>query len=965
MNFKQTAALGFSALLLGGAMALPNANAASIGFSAQNESQRHLVEMVDNHLLIALAQHEPMMQTPIPPEKHGFFGWLNPFGHTGQSNARHVASSRRQPVAPAATSLPMGFIPEQIHAMSTPVKQAIAEAGRAVNEAALESSAALGFSSAPSRKHKKARHLAPQGMVTAAVTPVHPVITINPIFAVSANPVNGALGKKGSGISPIVTVVASPQSPLASLPAASLAKSGVKSEEAPVALLAANGDLGPALVLPSNVPSAQSMMQPLVTLPEKPALEEMHSSDSSEVPALKPAQPKTVAAKPAAKPHHTVPTAHQLNLRNSAIQMLSANPMERMLAFSQGAGMHYAPGLDNGSPDINLSNTPSGSVKVLKSGISQKMNSIDLAIGKAEVLYLSRPATRISVSNPDVAAAVIISPTQIQLTGKAVGVANLLVWGDMSSPDHTVVDISVHRDVSVLVNQLKYVDPGIQIVPMAAEDTVILTGQAETRESAQLAIEMAKAFFAKAGGNVGAGPLPGGGGSGPNSQAPGSAQPGMSTNVINLMKIKGEPSTKLELVRQRMQTVDPNVHIEVVPGPDGGEKVILTGRVASASIASKALNLASVFYGQPGMKMVTSQGGNQYVKMSVSSGSSSTSGGSSSSSSSSSPSGADSSGGANLLQGSIMTDATGNVISMLEIAQKPQIRCTIKFLELNKTALNALGGTLTGVQGATKIASWSGVQSAAPGKGIAVLDSQSPPGSSFSTTSSRTGTGSQGWSPQTQNFAQSFREVYQNGITQAFTINNRFAGAIQALQERRQVRTLAEPTLTMLSGEQGSFLAGGEIPIAFVGGQGQVSIQYKEFGIRLNLLPIVTDDGKIQMQVAPEISSLDAANGVSTNSISVPAFVSRKMNTTLLVEQGQSFILAGLYNQQDTNSMSRFPGLGSVPVVGSFFRNTWKNKNSSEMVVVIKPEVIYSNTGVTSPAPVSEAPGSPAEVSNQ
>ena len=157
----------------------------------------------------------------------------------------------------------------------------------------------------------------------------------------------------------------------------------------------------------------------------------------------------------------------------------------------------------------------------------------------------------------------------------------------------------------------------------------------------------------------------------------------------------------------------------------------------------------------------------------------------------------------------------------------------------------------------------------------------------------------------------------------------------------------------MLSGEQGSFLAGGEIPIAFVGGQGQVSIQYKEFGIRLNLLPNVTDDGKIQMQVAPEVSSLDSANGVSTNSISVPAFISRKMNTTLLVEQGQSFVLAGLYNQQDTDSMSRFPGLGSVPMLGSFFRNKWKNKTSSEMVVVIRPEIIYSNTGNTNPQPLS------------
>lgn len=964
MNFKQTAALGLSALLIGSSLALPYAYAGSLGLSEQADPQRQLIAMVDDHMLIALAQHEQKAEHPfVEKQRHGFFSWLHP------AHAHRHAHKQTIRAAKTVAVRPVTHQPAQ--AMATPVEQMVAQASQTLNEAMKDVPAALGF--APQKKKHKKEHLKlPKGMVTAVAAPVRPVITINPILAVAAPTAKPQASNHSSQAVSLGTQTKS---------AASNSEITTNTGDAPVAMLGSRSDLGPAIGLPSASSTAPTEMNPVVMpVDNKPAAESnasaSHANDTEQPSAAVPLKPKASILAAVQTPHHATVVAHPgSSLRHAAIQMLAANPLDRMLAMSQGAGMHYAPGLDSGSnsPDINLSSDgAAGGVKVLKSGVSQKMNSIDLPIGKAEVLYLSRPAGRVSVSNPDVAAAVIISPTQIQLTGKAVGVANLLVWGDMNSPDHTVVDISVHRDVSVLVNQLKYVDPGIQIVPMAAEDTVILTGQAETRESAQLAIEMAKAFFAKSGG-VGAGPMPGSGSNGPNSQAPGSAQPGLSTNVINLMKIKGEPSTKLELVRQRMQSVDQNIHIEVVPGPDGSEKVILTGRVASASIASKALNLASVFYGQPGLKMVTSQGGNQYVKMSASSASaSSSSGGSSSGSSGGSSSGGDSSSsGANLLQGSIMTDSTGNVISMLEIAQKPQIRCSIKFLELNKTALNALGGTLSGVNGATKVASWSGVQSAAPGKGIAILDTQAPPGSSWGTTASRLAGNGSSWIPQTQNFAQSFREVYQNGITQAFTINNQIAGAIQALQEHRQVRTLAEPTLTMLSGEQGSFLAGGEIPIAFVGGQGQVSIQYKEFGIRLNLLPNVTDDGKIQMQLAPEVSSLDAANGVSTNSISVPAFISRKMNTTLLVEPGQSFILAGLYNQQDTNSMSRFPGLGSVPVLGSFFRNTWKTKNSSEMVVVIKPEIIYSNTGSTGNAgnaasqPLSEAPSATAELSHQ
>ncbi len=686
--------------------------------------------------------------------------------------------------------------------------------------------------------------------------------------------------------------------------------------------------------------AASQIPQPQIN-PAKITYKQVFVPQTQDKKSASTSQAKQTAVNPIFHPIYQTydPTEHQIaskpkSKQFEAFQMLATSALDQLTMNTKTSDLVYTPALDTSSAANDTYNNRSN-LKVLKSGISQKMTSVDLTIGKAEVIYLSRPASRVSVSNPEVATAVIISPTQIQLVGKAVGVANLLVWGDMVSPDHTVVDINVHKDVSVLVNQLRYVDPGIQIVPLAAEDTVILTGQAETRETAQLAVEMAKAFFGKSTNMASTN------GNGPNSQAPGSAIPGLNSNVINLLKVKGEPSTKIELVRQRLIDIDPNIHIDVVPGPDGDEKVILTGRVATASIASKALNLASVFYGQPGMKMITAQGGNDFTRMQVNGSSSSSSGGGSTASTQS----GSAAGGANLLQGSVVTDATGNVISMLEIAQKPQIKCSIKFLELNKTSLNALGGSVSGMSGNTGFSSWSGVQGAAPGKAISALSSQDMSGAAFLNTRTQSSAAATG-----SNLIQSrFNEVYQNGITQVLTINNQVAAALQALQERRQVRTLAEPTLTLLSGEQGSFLAGGEIPIAFVGGQGQVTIEYKEFGIRLNLLPNVTDDGKIQMQVAPEVSSLDQANGVSTNSVSVPAFITRRMNTTLLVEPGQSFILAGLYNQQDTDSMSRFPGLGSIPVLGTFFRNTWNSRSKSEMVVVIRPEIIYSNTGSSSP----------------
>lgn len=647
-----------------------------------------------------------------------------------------------------------------------------------------------------------------------------------------------------------------------------------------------------------------------------------------------------------------------------ALQMLAADSPAPALSRNASKTRSIADTLRYPRLDFFRNEAPHG-VTVLKSGVTRQVTDMDLAVGKAEVMYLSRPVSRVSVSNPDVAGAVIISPTQIQLIGKSVGVSNVLLWGDMNSHEHTVVNISVHRDVSVLESQLKYIDPGIQIAPLAAEDTVILTGQAETREAAQLAIEMAKAFFSKgvsSGGPPGMGATGTAGSSGspagPSSQAPGSALPGHSTNVINLIKVKGEPSTKLELVRQKLHEIDSNIRIDVVPGPGGSEKVILSGRVPTAVIASRALNLASVFYGKPGLKMVTSQGGNDFARLQVESASSA------SGEARTSVQSGDAAGAANMLQGSVMTDASGNVISMLEIAQKPQIRCSIKFLELSKIALNALGSSFTGTGGETKFTSWSGVQSPAPGKNISTPSTQNRPGADWSTSMARSGNR---WSPTSQTFGGNWNEVFQNGVTQVFSINNQLIAAIQALQEKRQVRTLAEPTLTMLSGEQGSFLAGGEVPIAFLGGNGQISIEFKEYGIRLNLLPNMTDDGKIQMQVAPEVSAVD--NTISVQG--VPGFTTRRMNTSLLVEPGQSFVLAGLFKQEDTDSISNLPGIGNLPIIGSFFKNQWKSRNHSEMVVLVRPEVIYSETGATGSTGVpdnaakaslsEEKPGSPTK----
>lgn len=940
MKFKQTAALGLSALILSGNTLVPYNQAATIAVNHKPEPGKMLATMTPD-LLFQSMRPTPAPQHPIRQQKTTLLGLLNPMNlwnaprkligkalpartaqsvpltsamtHVAQANHRdQYASFLKQAGLDSNEQAALAMIHSESNASrsATAVKR---QQGKK-NPQALTPKTLIKNASASMASHSDepanaqsamTQNIQKRTLKATKLKPLSPTVTPNPSFS------------KFSQF-PLVAAQRDIQAPLLNMQQSTTAQASSSTSQnqssagtSSVSAVLASDTSASAIEQTKNDATGESAIAPV----------SVEKKDTVYPVAAVPSVPLFTGGKK--------PTAEE------TFQMLAASPLERLALQTKGTSNTQYPAFDFTNAGGRGSN-----VKVLKSGISQKVTNVDLAVGKAEVIYLSRPASRVSVSNPDVASAVIISPTQIQLVGKAVGVANLLLWGDMSSPEHTIVDVAVHRDVSVLVNQLKYVDPGIQIVPMAAEDTVILTGQAETREAAQLAIEMAKAFFNKgsSGSSSGMGQTASASGSnstssatGLNSQAPGSALPGGSTNVINLLKVKGEPSTKLELVRQKLNDIDPNIQIDVVPGPDGAEKVILSGRVQTASIASKALNLASVFYGKPGLKMVTSQGGNDFARMQVSSTSSSGGGGASVTTAT-----GDAAGAANVLQGSVMTDATGNVISMLEVAQKPQIRCNIKFLELSKTSLNALGGTLSGGSGNTFFGHWSGVQSAI--RPLATLSSTDMSGSAWRSSGSSSNGGANSVQKTLQN---SFNQVYQNGITQVLSINDQFAAAIQALEERRQVRTLAEPTLTMLSGEQGSFLAGGEVPIAFLGGNGQISIEFKEYGIRLNLLPTVTDDGKIQMQVAPEVSTVDPLISVQ----GVPGFTTRRMSTNLLVEPGQSFALAGLFKQDDTDSVSRFPGIGSLPVIGTFFRNKWKNRTDNEMIVLIRPEIIYSQTG--------------------
>jgi pilus assembly protein CpaC len=167
---------------------------------------------------------------------------------------------------------------------------------------------------------------------------------------------------------------------------------------------------------------------------------------------------------------------------------------------------------------------------------------------------------------------------------------------------------------------------------------------------------------------------------------------------------------------------------------------------------------------------------------------------------------------------------------------------------------------------------------------------------------------------------------------------------IQALESKQLAETLAEPNLLTQSGHPASFLAGGQFPYPTLqgggSGLGQVTIQFRDFGIRLNFCPTVTLQGTIQLEVEPEVSSLDPANGLTVNGFTVPGLDMRRVQTQVELASGQSLVIAGLLDNSVTESLSRIPGLASIPVLGKLFQSRTIQKNHTELLVIVTPEIV-------------------------
>ena len=176
----------------------------------------------------------------------------------------------------------------------------------------------------------------------------------------------------------------------------------------------------------------------------------------------------------------------------------------------------------------------------------------------------------------------------------------------------------------------------------------------------------------------------------------------------------------------------------------------------------------------------------------------------------------------------------------------------------------------------------------------------------------------------------------------AFRPDLNLGALVQLLQNQGVLQILAEPNLVTSNGKEASFLVGGEFPVPVLqggGASGAVTVQFREYGIRLTFLPTLTENKTIKLYVKPEVSTIDMSAGVVFNGFTIPALATRRMETNIELGEGQSFAIAGLIDDRVSDSIAKIPGLANIPILGTLFKSKKETKSKSELLVVVTPEI--------------------------
>ena len=254
------------------------------------------------------------------------------------------------------------------------------------------------------------------------------------------------------------------------------------------------------------------------------------------------------------------------------------------------------------------------------------------------------------------------------------------------------------------------------------------------------------------------------------------------------------------------------------------------------------------------------------------------------------------------------------VVNNVEAPPPNQILLHVEFAEVSKTALKEVGGDLIRIMNPSHI------------------------GDAFG-------------SEDTQ-VIEALSEGFVNLLIEGD--GGRLDAIIRALKSTGEFKSLAQPNLVTREGEEASFLAGGEFPFPIIqggGGNNAVTIEWREFGVKLDFTPTITNSGNVRLQVAPEVSALDFANGLTYEGFSIPSLLTRRVETDVELRPGQTLAIGGLLDSKMLSEVDKIPILGDIPILGMFFRSEAARQERTELLVLVTPHILDPNNLPAPPLP--------------
>jgi Flp pilus assembly secretin CpaC len=524
-------------------------------------------------------------------------------------------------------------------------------------------------------------------------------------------------------------------------------------------------------------------------------------------------------------------------------------------------------------------------------------NRIDLTVSQSRTFKLRNKVIRTSISDPSIAEPVVVAENQLVLLGKAPGTATLVVWDDAGNS--LAIDVVVKHEFANLQAMLREVDPRIIVRPFSVggTDRVILTGDVDHPESVIRAFAIANAFMDDRGMNItvannrilGARLGEQGG------AAAGGGATGALSTIGSADRYTFFANTNNNISKAQTMVSDGNRVTSLVRVRKTPLIVLHCTFLEMNSQAAREIG-ASLGLSFANQNFSFAVGGNNNVTNS-----------------------------ANPLIQSI-GGTTGPFTGFNNL---PAFVTPNAFQAINAVQPNGAAGTIT--YQATPLGLGAGIPPTAPN--LLALSNLFgiPGGANFSLGG-------------LQNIFTSLATV-NRGRTGTWSINP----TLQAVISHARARVLAEPTLVTISGERASFLVGGEVPILSsiaTAGTAAQSVTFEPFGLRLNMIPVLEENGAINLQISPEERLLNQSIGfnVPGSATIIPGFTTRRTQTTVELRPGQELFIAGLVSANHGRELNKTPIIGEVPVLGALYRSKAFSKNESELVVSVRPEIILPGT---------------------